>query len=196
MRAGTCGLCDGVVLERGCGRSRASRLFTVVGRGHSAMESFKKSVPLVVMVAGYVALWLSQAYRNFFVTDQARTLRNAFLHRILAQPRTPDGGVDPVCGCFRVNKVLVRRVGLEKAIAVLLCICAAIAPAILVSHLLEPYSEPEYVLPFDRGVRVDRNPVRNWVWPVRVRPGAACLCASAAWLYRIERLQHLAEACS
>ena len=42
----------------------------LVGRGHSVTESFKKSVPLLVMVAVYIGIWLSQAYRNFFVTDQ------------------------------------------------------------------------------------------------------------------------------
>jgi hypothetical protein len=41
----------------------------LLGRGHSVMDSFKKSVPLLVMVATYVGLWLSQAHRNFFLTD-------------------------------------------------------------------------------------------------------------------------------
>jgi hypothetical protein len=44
-------------------------ILRLLGRGHSALESFKKSVPLLVMAAAYIALWLSQAHRNFFVAD-------------------------------------------------------------------------------------------------------------------------------
>jgi hypothetical protein len=42
------------------------RLFA---RGYSAKDCLKKSVPLLVLVAAYVALWLSQAHRNFFISD-------------------------------------------------------------------------------------------------------------------------------
>lgn len=44
-------------------------ILRLAGHGYSVAESFKKSVPLLVMLAGYVALWLSQAQRNFFITD-------------------------------------------------------------------------------------------------------------------------------
>jgi hypothetical protein len=50
----------------------------LLGRGHSASESFWKSVPLLVMVAAYVTLWLSQAHRNFFVTDRHYVIGSQF----------------------------------------------------------------------------------------------------------------------
>jgi hypothetical protein len=50
----------------------------LLGRGHSASESFWKSIPLLTMVAAYAALWLSQAYRNFFITDHHYVIGSQF----------------------------------------------------------------------------------------------------------------------
>ena len=44
-------------------------LLRLGSHGHTVAKSFKRSIPLLLMSAGYVSLWLSQAQRNFFVTD-------------------------------------------------------------------------------------------------------------------------------
>ncbi len=38
-------------------------------RGHTFRDTFRKSLPLLLMLAAFAALWLSQADRNFFVYD-------------------------------------------------------------------------------------------------------------------------------